>query len=248
MPPNEVYEYRCKASVYPPGMTLAILTGVGLSLMFALMFIHPLVAVIAMVGSMYAMMGFITGPSLFTIDVNGITRELNTTLGMRKDRKPRIEHFGWDQLQWFKEGRDKGRFSAEYQYVTVHFKNGVEWMITDNNGVRQAEFAAFRDRFLQLVNDYNQRVAPAPAPTEAVQPVVPDTATTRAAAPIQQRRTFYETIWAKLFTIALGAVIVFFIFLLVTTNYVGPTGVFKIFVILIPGFFYMWYRVFREKK
>lgn len=245
MPLNEAHEYRCEASVYPPGMTLAILTGVGMPLMFATMFIHPVVAVVVLVGSMFAMMKFITGPALFTIDEQGITRELNTTLGFSKDRKPRIEHFGWDKLQWFKEGRDRGRFSAEYQYVTVHFKNGTEWMITDNNGVRKAEFEVFRTEFLALVNGYNQRVAPAPVHTEATVPVVPETAT---APPIQQRRTFYETVWAKVFTVALGALIVFFIFLMLTTNYVGLTSIFKIFVILIPGFGYMWYRVFREKK
>jgi hypothetical protein len=71
---------------------------------------------------------------------------------------------------------------------------------------------------------------------------------TEGPVQIQQRKTFYETIWAKAFTILLGFFIVGILFLMVTTSYVSATSMFKLFVILIPGFIYMWYRVFREKK
>ncbi len=219
------------------------MTGIGVPVMFATMFIHPVVAMIAMVGVMYAAMLFMTGSTVFTMDSKGIHRTISTSLKWGK-KEPKTETQTWDHLKWFKEGKDRGKYSAEFHFLRLHFKNGAEWMITDNDGERLGAFLVFLANFKQIVAEHNQHIVPANSSV--------GTAASVAHRPeekiIEQRKTFYETVWAKIFTIFLGAVIVVFLFLWATTPYVNSIAAFRLFFVLIPGFVYMWYRVFGKKK
>jgi hypothetical protein len=213
--------------------------------MFLTIYLHPFIAVAALLGGIYVSLMFMTGASEFTLNPNGISRQIATSLKLGKNKSPKQDFFKWSQIQWFKEGTDRGRYSAEYRFLTVHFKNGTEWMITDNNGVRKADFEVFLDTFKKLVAEYNALAAASPAASASS---ADQQTSTKAPELIRQRKTFYETIWAKAFTVLLGFFIAGIIFLMFTTSYVGATSMFKLFVVLIPGFIYMWYRVFREKK
>jgi hypothetical protein len=63
---------------------------------------------------------------------------------------------------------------------------------------------------------------------------------------ITREKTFYETIYAKLFTIAIG---IFLVFVLLNFRaYLNGGSIFKIVVVIIPGFIYMAYRSFIKKS
>ena len=245
MEQNEI-TYNCKASVYPPLTMVGIMTAIAMPVLFITVFIHPIVAAISMVAVMYVAILMMTGAAIFSLNSTGIQRTISTTLKLWKSKEPKTESQRWDHLKWYKEGTDRGKFSGEYRFLTLHFKNGTEWMITDNNGERFEEFKTFLLSFELLVAEHNRHISPAVAANSNIGTV--NSQGIRDEKIIEQRKTIYETIWGKIFTIILELVIVFFIYLKITTPYVNNIATFRLTVILIPGFIYMWYRVFMQKK
>jgi hypothetical protein len=193
---------------------------------------------------MYVTGMFMTGDAVFVLHSKGMERTIRTSLNWGK-QEPKGELRAWDHIKWFKEGRDRGKYSTqEYRFLRVHFKQGAEWMITDNNGEHLAEFEAFLAAFKEYVEAYNSQVAPLQQAHTATDQQTP----TPEIKTIEQRKTFYETIGAKIFTIILGVLIAIFLYLWATTSYVSNISAFRLFVVLIPGFIYVWYRVFAKKK
>ncbi len=146
--------------------------------------------------------------------------------------------YNWSDVKGYKNGTDKGRYRGEYEYLEIKFKNGNDWVLNDMYGTRKDEFCSFLTCFLAQVEKYNyslQTAAPAGA----------DSKRTTDYTPILRRKTIFETIWGKLFTVSLGI----FILLVIRFGlpYMGATSFFKLGVVIIPGFLYMAYRVFIRK-
>ena len=109
-------------------------------------------------------------------------------------------------------------------------------------GEKQAEFTPFLQFFLANVNRFNQEKK------EEIYLSHPHTATEKERIipnAIERKKTIYESVFGKIFTVLLGFVII--LFLVYGLPYMGIPSLLKLYIFLIPGFFYMAYRVFIKK-
>ena len=126
--------------------------------------------------------------------------------------------------------------------------NGIVWTITDSKGANKVAFEEFKTEFINQINKFNHHLS-----DETIKPndslISKKTNTTSTTSKIEKRPSFYETIWAQLFTILLGILIALIVtFLIFNPSYIKFSTVFRLSAILIPGFVYMYYRVFKNKN
>jgi hypothetical protein len=232
--------YTCRVLPWGLGASLSITVYISLSLMFLgfSLNIPVWLSVFLLVGTMYLIFSKISCPATFTLTAATLNRQLHTDSFLFKRKA--LLNYTWKDIKSYKEGTDKGRFRGEYQFLEIKFRDGNQWALTDNYGIQRADFSVLLQAFLNKVNEYNTNTAAIPVQTVA------GTESKEPKKLIQRKKTIYESIWGKLFTVALGLFIVYII--RYWSDYMGATSMYKMVVILIPGFLYMAYRVFVKEK
>lgn len=227
-----------------------LMLSAGMGLMFVTIYLGlpVMVSLLALVVPMFLIVGLTSGKTEYVIDDRFLEKKLTTFL-----RKKQIDKkYTWNDINSFKEGKDLNRQLQEYSYVEIHFKDRTTWQITDQ--VDKPGFEKFREVFLEAVNAHNEPVVlTAPATVSAVgsssaQPS-PDRAYTapreQPGHQIIQQKTFYETVWAKVFFWAMALFtsgIMGFLFL--NPQYNSFTTGFRLSFVIIPGMLYLCYRVY----
>jgi len=236
---NPSAEYACKILPLGSVASVAIAVSISLSVMYIGIFagIPVTVNVILFVGSLILLLRFLTTFATFTISENKLLRTLNTTTFLTKKRKE--EHYEWKDVKAYKYGTDKGRYRGEFQFLEIQFRNGDVWKITDMYGEGKKEFTLFLNYYLDCVRQFNSEHKAQPSAAT----IQSDTSPVKEAELfIKRKKTFYESIWGKVFTVLLGVFILLII--LFAGPYMSGFSVFKLYVVLIPGFLYMAYRTF----
>ena len=233
--------YNCKILPYGTLATIAIILSISFPLMYAGIFlgIPVLINVLLFVGSIYLLLNKFSAQATFVISNKNLQRTLHTTSFLFKNVLH--EEFAWNQVKSFKSGTDKGKYRGEFQFLEIKFSNSSVWYISDMYGERKPDYDEFLSAFSEQVKQFNH---------DNKTPQQPSAAST-ASLPaenkrIEREKTFYETIWAKLFTIVLGVFIV--IVFLFAGPYMSASSVFKMNFVLLPGFAYMFYRSFIKKE
>lgn len=236
-------KYNCK--VLPFGLlgTVSIAVSIAMSITFISTFLgaNAIFTTVVMVGLMYLVILFLSTEATFTIRENGLERMLLSSNFIFKHQLEK--RYAWENIKAYKNGTDKGRYRGEYRYLEIKFRNGDEWKITDMYGERKDTYTNFLDFFLKQVELFNQtnKVTVLSKMETAHSPV----SSPQKQLTIERKKTFYESIWGKIFTVSLG----FFILalLIYAKSYMSATSLFKMYCVLIPGFMYMFYRTFINK-
>ncbi len=241
------------SKILPLGMlaTISIALGIGMSLLFIGIFLGlpAYASTILLVGIMFLVISYMSVYATFSISPTMLSRQLN--------KKKPLSGNVWKEYQWsdvkaYKNGMDKGRYRGEFHYLEIKFKNGDEWTLTDMYGERYDTYKVFLDHFLTFVQTYNEQHKAPDQPAKTIMLSTPLAekplelkVVSQQQLPIERQKTFYETIWAKIFTISLGIFIVWIV--IIGRPYMNITSIFKVIVVLIPGFIYMAYRSFIRK-
>lgn len=236
---NEI-KYTCKVLPLGIAVSVAIALGVGMSIVFFTTYIsiHPIIATILMVLSMFLCIYFLSSDATFYLSELELNRILLANNFIFKNNK--AQAFTWNDIKSYKTGKDLGRYRGEYQFLNINFKNGVQWKITDSYGEQLEAYNNFLNYFktqVQLHNENTSSRAIAETPKQKVNTILTE---------IKKEKTFYDSIFGKLFTIGIGIFIVALI--TVGRSYLTSAAKLKLFVVLIPGFLYILYRTFLEKK
>jgi hypothetical protein len=167
------------------------------------------------------------------------------------------QKYSWNEVKSYKSGKDKGRYRGEFQFLEIFFKDGVKWSLTDVFGEKRTEFDAFLDYFTSKVNQVNEaKISSSDVyETNVDSEVAQDAKINLATKPpsikpaIVRRKTFYDTVWAKIFTavmiVFVGGIILFYIF---NPGYFRFSSGVNLLIVLIPGVIYLANRVFLAKK
>lgn len=233
-------KYNCKILPLGTFATVAIALNIAMSVMFVSIFIglHAIISTVLMVGLLMLILMFLSSEATFTIKENSLERLVLSTNFLFKNKPAKT--YTWNDVRTYKNGTDKGRYRGEFQYLEIKFRNGDEWKIADMYGERKEGFDNFLRHFLVQVNKHNEQThrtetAPTAAKVNEEKPME-----------IKREKTFYESVFGKIFTIALGIFIVLLI--IYGKGFMNGSATFKLNFVLIPGFAYMFYRTFISSK
>lgn len=234
-------EFKCK--ILPYGNFASLVFGLNIAMVILFVGIYiglpTIVNVILLIGVLFFIFSFISNDATFTLSQFSLTKTLEDKNFLFKN-KPKISFF-WSDVKSYKQGTDRGKYRGEIAYLEIKFLTGEVWKVTDMYGERKAEFDEYQTYFLEAVNKINQSNSTNRTP-ESTQPKI--SIITSNDVLIKREKTFYETIFGKLFTILLGITIVAIFSFSLSLN---RTSWFKLDAVLIPGFVYMVYRTFIKK-
>lgn len=233
-------KYTCKILPFGIVASIAITVGIGMAILFTLISFNlpVIVTTVLMVVVMYACLYVISSEASFYLTNKELSRNLLSNNFLFKNQKEKT--YTWQDVKAFKEGVDKGRYRGEYQFIDIKFKNGDQWKITDMYGERKEDYDLFVAYFRKQVNLFNEQIHNVVASEKT--PTKKPTSSTF----IKKEKTFYETLFGKIITLLIGVMIL----LLLTKGkpYLTSSAKMKLFIVLIPGFFYMFYRTFLQNK
>ncbi len=242
-----IAKYECK--ILPLGLlkTVAFAVSFSMSVLFILILIGTPFWLTGMLffGVMYGILYYLSNNATFILS--------ETHLERLQPRKPPYftsvleQKYDWNDIKSYKNGIEMGRYRGEFQFLEITFKDGVSWSLTDVYGEKRLEFDQFLSYFQSKVNEINKvEISDYQIKESATQ----STAIHQKNKPvIVRKKTFYETIWAKIFTalmiVFVVGIVLFYIF---NPHYLRVTAGFKVLVVLIPGVLYLTSRVFMGNK
>ncbi|MBK6275335.1 MAG: hypothetical protein IPF58_11890 [Saprospirales bacterium] len=220
--------------------SLSIALSIALGTMYTSVFIglHPIVSTVLMVGLLILVLYFLSCEATFTIRENKLERLLLSSNFLFKNKVERTQNFS--DIISYKNGTDKGKYRGEFQYLEIKFRNSEVWKISDMYGERKEGYDNFLRHFLSQVNNYNQLQSSTELTTSTIQ------TSTNKLQQIKREKTFYESNFGKIYTIALGIFIV--LLLVYGKEFMNGSATYKLNAVLIPGFAYLFYRTFLSKK
>lgn len=238
-------EYTCKILPFGNFVSLAIVLSISMSLMFIGTFtgLPVWLNVILLVGSMYFLLDYLSSYALFSISETTLTRNVLSDKSIF--HKSKEKSYTWNNLLSFKNGIEKGKYRGEYQFLEIKFRNGDVWNATDMYGERRQDYTIFLNAFMEMVHIHNEKTKLQIPSQPSTTPVNASIPTVKSNYVITREKTFYETIYAKLFTIVLGIFIVSLLFNY--SDYLNGSSIFKLIAVIIPGFIYLVYRSFIKK-
>lgn len=235
------------------GILIYLMFSAGMAAMFVTIFLGlpVVVSIVALLVPMFLIVGYTSGKTEYIIDSLFLEKKLNTFFGNRRIDK----QYTWNEVSSFKEGKDMNRSYEEYSFIEINFKDWTTWQITDQ--VDKAGFEKFREVFLQAVQQRNEpatetssaQATVAAAHVSAVSQSANKPQAATANHLIIQKKTFYETVWAKVFFWAMALFVSgIWGFLLVNPQYRSFTTGFRITFVIIPGLLYLYYRIYVKRK
>jgi hypothetical protein len=242
-----------------PYMVIALGVFLGTTLMFfgiiiGVPVILSMVLLFAGIGIPY---GYGMGKVQYSLTQQGIEQNIRRFIPYAVKGKEEIRMITWDKISSFKTDTDKKRYGGDYEFIKLYLKisPGEIW-ITDQQD--KAGFQIFRNAFLLMVGAVNAQKAKAAKATLQPQPVSENSPSINEGhyrsqsdvlhsinenPLIRQRKSFYETFFAKVLTLffTLFTILLIWIFCYQGMHF---TNWFKLMFIVLPGTVYMLYRVF----
>lgn len=243
-----------------------VMMSAGMTAMMITIFLGApvVVSMVALMGPMFLVVGFTSGRTQYMLGPEYLEKRIVTFFGARRiDKK-----YTWSAVKNFKEGEDMNRSLEQYKYIEVNFYGGETWQITDQKD--KLTYPIFKQVFLQGVETYNSGnsltdTKPAYSSPVSVTPSTPDKAVNTTSAPlhtvtkatgktlppltkIERKKTFYETIWARVFFWAMALLTSAIAgFMVLNPGYMSGSIAFKVSFVIIPGMGYLYYRVYVKK-
>jgi hypothetical protein len=226
-----------------------LMVSAGMFGMFVVMMLASSV-LFAMAGLLIPMLlvvGFFAGKTEYVIDGEGLQKTILTFInGKKLERK-----YFWRDVKSFKEGSDMDRSMQEYNYLEITFSGGDTWQLTDQRD--PTGFAGFKEVFLTAVNEYNGVTGTSSSPhqpqPDTIAQGLPTESSAVARRKIEQKKTFYETVWAKVFFWGMAVFVSSVMgFLYLNPEYGGAATSFRLSFIILPGMGYLYYRIFVKRR
>lgn len=232
------------------GRLLWVMVTAGMAGMYLLLMLsgNVVMGMIGLIVPMLLVIGFTSGSTEYSMDGEGLSKHLTTYLRSRKVGKL----YPWSAVKSYKIGSDLSRSYGEYNYLEINFTGNDTWQLTDQKD--KVGFESFKQVFLQAVAVYNAQDAT--APDIAMVPHVPIAATavsdisveTTSTQKIEQKKSFYETAWAKVFFWAMAFLISGVMgFLFLNPEYGSVATTFRLLFVIMPGMAYLYYRVYVKR-
>ncbi|MEZ5025741.1 MAG: hypothetical protein R2739_04100 [Chitinophagales bacterium] len=234
-------QHSCK--IMPKGLAATIFIAVGIGMVFTYIAIAlelpTILSAVLFAGLLFLIISQFVSEATFELNEKTLTRRKeknNFILGA-----PSVQQYTWNDIKSYKNGTEMGK-RGEFQFLNIYFKDGNTWEIQDVFGERKDSYDKFLACFLSVVNEINigRNVVVASSPTQ-------ETITSKfdTAPIIERKKTFYETIYAKIFTLLVLAFII--VVLLKFSSNLSGASIFRLGFI-IPGFFYLFYRSFIKNR
>ena len=225
-----------------PAATIAMATAVGLGAMMPVTMLgaHVFAAMGALLGGIRLVLGIFSGKVSFRLTETGLHREFRPFLSAFMGSKTHAQFFPCDSITSFKRDRDFSRSMKETEFLKISLRDApFTILITDQ--VNAEGFTRFADAFVAQVENLNRkRTVPLLPPSVGTTPV-------KSPPLIRRKKSFYETVFAKLLTI----LFLFSSVALVLAVFSGEarwTYVIKLGIVILPGTAYLVWRVFIKKK
>lgn len=238
---------------------IPLVTIFGMTVMFAALAIGlpVIVTMFVFLGAIYLGFRMITGEVIYTIDSDGITKEVSPAMLKNYWKKKSFQFYSWNNVKNFRAGEDAQRSLETFRFLTINMNNGDKLEINDKKGDTDA-FKEFERVFRSFVEKNNagdlDLLSEADIPLDTAingnghfhednpkRPLVTGQNT------IIEKPNFYATFWAKLLTVIFIFVSVILPVMMITLSNFRLTNLFRYLFIIIPGTVYMTYRTFIKR-
>ncbi len=235
---------------------VAVATGISLNCMALAMFLGGGVwlGMAALLIPMFIVFGVFSGSGEYILEEKGIHKNVRPALLYRLFKYESKAFCAWSDVVMYKTGKDMTRSLQEYEFIEIKIPKNITWQITSQSS--KMLFENFKSEFIKAVKSFNQQCE-APESSEVV-PSVPQPVQQKTELVlekhsshhiIEQKKSFYETRWAKPVYLMLA---VFFSgivgFLIFNQQYFSLSNIFRISFVVIPGMVYFGYRIYTKKK
>lgn len=230
----------------------------GMTLMFVgiLMGVPVFISVLLLLGGIGFAYGYGIGKVTYQLTPGGVVQKIRRFIPYALKQKEEIRTLAWANITSYKNDTDKTRYGGEYEYLKLYLNisPGEVWITNQQD---DAGFQQFKTAFLQKVETINSEPKNAdntpyqPLTKAGINPTTYDNSGARnistqpavLSSQIKERKSFYETFFAKLLTLFFIMVTILLIWVV---SYKGMhiNNWFKLMFIVLPGTVYMIYRVY----
>lgn len=230
----------------------------GMTLMFfgIMLGVPVFISMLLLLGGIGIAFGYGIGKVTYQLTHGGVVQKIRRFIPYALKHKEETRTLAWSNITSYKNDIEKKRYSGEYEYLKLYLNisPGEIWVTNqqDDRGFQQFK-AAFMEK-IGAINSQRQNTGSNPFQTAAQNPNNPASYEKYAAENfpslqavpslnIKERKSFYETFFAKLLTIFFILVTLLLIWIF---SYKGMhlNNWFKLMFIVLPGTVYMIYRVY----
>jgi len=251
-----------------PAATIIIATFAGMFLMFfGIMLGSPiLVSMILLIGGIYFVYGLMAGYTHYDLPEKGLSKSFESFLSKYFKNHRDYSFYPFTSIKSFSITKDLSRSLKEVKTLKIHLDRAPNTLWITNQ-INPDQFELFSQAFVETVNRYNQGAEETAAQKAKTLNLEENVVLPREIAPlkvdaesfseksipvvnprrkIKRKGGFYKTFWAKLLTVIFLIMSIIFL-VLWAGGYLGPTHVFRLLIIILPGTMYMFYRVFMKR-
>lgn len=198
-----------------PVLSIAAVCAVGLLAVSvaAMVGIHPLISIPLHVAVIVAALAWLAGDARVRLTDEGIERTVTPLMAKFFAVPDRHQRLGFDDIRAYRRDSDRSRFRGEVAFLTLSLRR-PPYRVTIHDMSGKAEFEAFADAFEVLAARHN----------------------------IQRRSGFYQSVLARVLTLAFAAIAVA-LGVLAMNGSLSPQNLFRLWAIIVPGTMYIAYRV-----
>ncbi len=235
-------------------ITIFVISQLSLFTMIPLFFLglHPFIITGAFIAIIFLGIRSVTGKVTYTIDKDGITKDVSPFLFKKFWAKKAFQFYSWQQIKSFKTGTDMNRSYEEFEFLTINTTKGKKLEISTKEGVS----SSFND-FLNVFRYYVKEASEGKL-VDGGRPVsiklaeenprhlnMQDIPTIKHE--IREKSSFYETSLAKVMTVFFTFMAIGLFLLVAFTATLSFAILFRLLFVIVPGLIYMYWRVFFKK-
>ena len=240
---NKINEFTTNSFAENPMGTIALATACGMGLMFMSITLGMpiVVSMVMLIGGILLVYGWSIGKVTYTMYEDGFTQTIRRFIPYRLWGRTSEREIVWSDIVSYKSDVDATRSMKEYEFIKLRLRKSPHsiW-ITDQHD--KDGFGTFRDSFVEQVAKYNEAFT---AEKKLEEPMRRETSMSQKK-PVVVKKSFYARPIAKLVAVVLVIVMVSLVAFSVRYG-IGVTSTFKLLLIVVPGTFYVLYRVKRAR-
>ncbi len=236
---NTLSEFTTNGFSENPLPTIAMATVAGMSLMFITISLNAsiITTMVGLFAGILLVYGFKVASITYTLTDEGVRQRIRKFLPYKINKKESVRFIAWSDISSFKNDWDRNRSGADYEFLKIYLtKSPKEIWITNQSDVQG--FNHFKESFMQSVEVGKSKPVSQANSANTVK---------QNTSHIKQRKSFYDTWFAKFLTIFFGLWVIA-IFIFAEINGIRFSTQLKFQAVMVPGTVYMFYRVFIKKK
>ena len=222
-----------------PISSIVMATMVGMFLMFTFMMVAGVIGgMIGLLGGILLVYGFWAGRARYYLTEKGLGRRMEPFVAKWIKRGVKEQFIPFEHMVSYRADKDLNRGMQEVEFLKIKLKTSPH-RIWINNQKNPDGFFEFRDRFIEVVRNRNEKTI---KKREEVK------SQSVSGTPIVEKKSWYTTLFAKIITWIFILSSLGLLLLYITGDLSRNTQLFRLFYIVIPGTIYMVIRVFRQKN